>query len=237
VTATDANGIATTDTASYTIVAPPRVTIILPAKGAAYTVGSHDRASFACVASAPLTITRCASSVADGTAIHTSSLGPKSFTVTAVDGNGVATVDTVRYTVVAVRPTISRLRQTAAIWLEHHSTRTGLAVGTRFSFSLDQAATLTFSFARSQTGRVAGGRCAATSAANSNARSCIRQLPAGTLTLKAHAGTGTLTFSGTTSSGALAPGSYTVLVSAIGVGRQRSTVQSLRFVVASPTGR
>ena len=237
VTATDANGIATTDTASYTIVAPPRVTITLPAKGAGYARGSHVRASFGCVASAPLTITRCTSPIADGTAIHTSSLGPQSLTVTAVDSNGVATVDTIRYRVVAVRPTISHLRQSTAIWLEHHSARNGVAVGTKFSFSLDQAATLTFSFARAQTGRVAGGRCTAASAANSNARSCIRQLPAGTLTRKAHAGTGTLAFGGTTSSGALAPGGYTVLVSAIGVGRQRSVVRSLRFVVASPTGR
>jgi subtilase family serine protease len=237
VTATDANGIATTATANYTIVAPPHVTVALPAKGAGYAQGSHVRASFGCAASAPLTITRCTSPIADGTAIHTSSLGPKSFTVTAVDSNGVATVDTIRYTVVAVRPTISGLRQSAAVWLEHHSARNGVAVGTKFSFSLDQAATLTFSFARAQTGRIAGGRCSAASAANSNARSCIRQLPAGTVTLKEHAGTDTLTFSGTTSSGALAPGTYTVLVSAVGVGRQRSAIRSLRFVVASPTGR
>ncbi len=236
VTATDADGVATTQTASYTIVAPPRVTITLPVSGAAYSLGSHDRASFACVASSPLTITRCASSVADGTAIHTSSLGPKSFAVTAVDSNGVASVDTVRYTVVAVRPTISRLRESTATWLEHHSARSGLAVGTRFSFSLDQPATLTFSFMRTQTGRVAAGRCAAATAANSGARNCTRQLPAGTLTLRAHAGTGALAFAGMTSSGALAPGRYTVLVSAIGVGGQRSTVQSLHFVVASATG-
>ena len=236
VTATDANGVAATATASYTIVAPPRVTITLPANGATYTLGSHARASFGCAASAPLTVTRCTGPVTDRTAIHTSSLGPKSFTVTAVDSNGVGTVDTVRYTVVAVRPTISRLRESTAIWLEHRSARSGLAVGTRFSFSLDQPATLRFSFMRTQTGRLAAGRCAAATAANSHARNCTRQLPAGTLTLKAHAGTGALAFGGTTSSGALAPGSYTVLVSAIGVGGQRSTVQSLRFVVASPMG-
>jgi hypothetical protein len=236
VTATDANGVATTATASYTIVAPPRVTITLPANGAIYALGRHTRASFGCVASAPLTVTRCTSSIADGTAIPTSSLGPHSLTITAVDSNGIATVRTVRYTVVAVHPTISRLRESTAIWLEHHSARSGLAVGTRFSFSLDQPATLTFNFMRTQTGRVAAGRCAAATAANSRARSCTRQLPAGRLTLKAHAGTDVLAFGGTTSSGALAPGSYTALVSAVGVGGQRSAVQSLRFVVASPTG-
>ena len=236
VTATDTNGVATTTTTSYTIVAPPRVTITLPANGASYAIGRHARASFGCAASAPLTVTRCSSTIADGAAIRTSSLGPQSFTVTAVDSNGVTTVHTVRYTVVAIRPTISRLRESTAIWLEHHSVRSGLAVGTRFSFSLDQPATLTFSFMRTQSGRVAAGRCAAATAANSHARSCTRQLPAGTLTLKAHQGTDVLAFGGTTSGGALAPGSYTVLVSAVGVGGQRSTVQSLRFVVASPTG-
>jgi hypothetical protein len=235
VTATDANGVATTQTASYTIVAPPRVTITLPTSGAIYALGRHARASFSCVASAPLAVARCASSIADGTAIPTSSLGAHSLTVTAVDSNGIATVRTVRYIVVAIRPTISRLRESTAIWLEHHSARSGLAVGTRFLFSLDQPAALTFSFMRTQSGRVAAGRCAAATAANSHARSCTRQLPAGTLTLKAHQGADALAFGGTTSSGALAPGSYTVLVSAVGVGGQRSTVQSLRFVVASPT--
>src|ERR1019366_8862778 len=224
VTATDANGVATTATASYTIVAPPRVTITVPASGASYTIGRHARAS------APLAVARCSGPIADGAAIRTSSLGPQSFTVTAVDSNGVATVDTVRYTVVAIRPTISRLRESTAIWLEHHSARSGLAVGTRFLFSLDQPAALTFSVMRTQSGRVAAGRCAGATAANSHARSCTRQLPAGTLTLKAHAGTDVLAFGGTTSSGALAPGSYTVLVSAVGVGGQRSTVQSLRFI-------
>jgi subtilase family serine protease len=214
VTATDANGVATTQTASYTIVAPPLVTITVPANGATYALGRRARASFGCVASAPLAVARCTSSIADGTAIPTSSLGPHTVTVTAVDSNGIATVRTARYTVVAVRPTISRLRQSAAIWLEHRRGRNGGPVGTKFSFSLDQAAGVTFRFLHS-----AGGRTA------------------GTVTLTAHAGTDTLPFSGTTSSGPLAPGSYTVLVSATGVGGQRSKIRSLRFVVASSTGR
>jgi subtilase family serine protease len=214
VTATDANGIATTATATYTIVAPPFVTIAVPANGATYALGRRARASFGCVASAPLAVARCASSIANGTAIPSSSLGLHSLTVTAVDSNGIATVRTVRYSVVALRPTIGGLHQSAAVWLEHRRARNGGPVGTKFSFSLDQAAGVTFRFLNSASGRTAG-----------------------TLTLKAHAGTDTLTFSGKTSSGALAPGTYTVLVSAIGVGGQRSTIRSLRFVVASPTGR
>ena len=132
----------------------------------------------------------------------------------AVDSNGITTVRTVRYTVVAVRPTISRLRQSATVWLERRRARNGGRIGTKFSFSLDQAAGVTFRFLYAASGRSAG-----------------------TVTLKAHAGTDTLPFSGTTSSGALAPGSYTALVSAIGVGGQRSTIRTLRFMVASPTGR
>jgi len=214
VTATDANGVATTATATYTIVAPPLVTIHAPANGATYARGRRARASFGCVASAPLAVARCTSSIANGTTIPTSSLGSHSVTVTAVDSNGIASVRTVRYTVVAVRPTISGLRQSAAVWLEHRRARNGGRVGTKFSFSLDQAARVTFRFVSS-----AGGRTA------------------GTLTLEAHAGTDTLSFSGTTSRGALAPGTYTVHVSAVGVGGQRSRIRSLRFVVASPTGR
>jgi hypothetical protein len=170
--------------------------------------------SFGCVASAPLAVARCTSSVANGTTIPTSSLGLHSLTVTAVDSNGIASVRTVRYTVVAVRPTITGLRQSAAVWLEHRRGRNGGPVGTKFSFSLDQAAGVTFRFVSSASGRTTG-----------------------TLTVAERAGNDTLSFSGTTSRGALAPGTYTVLVSAIGVGGQPSTIRSLRFVVASPTGR
>ena len=236
VTATDANGVATAQTASYTIVAPPHVTIVVPANGASYALGRRLGASFGCVASAPLTIAQCTSPIANGTTIRTASRGPHSFTVEAVDSNGVASVSTVHYTVVATRPTISRLRQSAARWLEHRRARSRLPVGTSFSFSVDQQATLTFRFTRSGSGSVAAGRCVAPTAAHSGAGSCTRHLPAGTLALAAHAGTNTLTFAGATSIGTLAPGSYVVLVSAVGVGGQRSTVSSLRIRRREPYG-
>ena len=188
------------------------------------------------MASVPLAIARCVSPIANGAAIHTSTLGPHSFTVMGVDSNGVATVRIVRYTVVAPRPTISGLRESAAVWLERRRTRGGPAVGTTFSFSLDQEATLRFRFTRAGSGRVAAGRCVASTVAQGSARACTRDLLAGTLTLAARAGANAVPFSGRTSSGPLPPGTYMVLVSAIGVGGHWSASRSLRFVVASPTG-
>jgi subtilase family serine protease len=236
VTATDANGVSATQTASYTIVSRPQVTINVPAAGATYPLGSTATASFVCAAASPLVIAACAGPVAAGAKIDTSSVGSHSFTVTATDSNGVAAKRTVSYTVTARRPTISGLRQARSAWLERRVAATRLAVGTRFSFSLDQAAVVTLEFMRTGSGRMAGGRCVAPSAANRSARRCSRRVIAGALTLRAGAGAATLAFSGATASGTLAPGAYTVLVSAVATGGQRSAVHSLRFVVARATG-
>jgi hypothetical protein len=59
---------------------------------------------------------------------------------------------------------------------------------------------------------------------------------AGTVTLRAGVGSATLAFSGATASGTLAPGAYAVLVAAVTASGQRSSVHSLRFVIARPTG-
>lgn len=235
VTAADANGVSATQAASYTIVARPQVTITVPAAGATYTLGAAAAASFACGAGAPLAIASCASPVPAGARIDTSSIGPHSFTVTADDTNGVTTSRTVAYTVAAARPTITALRQAASRWLERRSAASRLPVGTRFSFSLDQAATITFRFMRSARGRIVGGRCVAAGAANRRAPRCRRTLSAGTVRLRASAGATTRAFSGVTSRGPIAPGSYTVLVSAVGASGQRSAIRSLHFMVARST--
>ena len=236
VTATDADGVSATQTASYTIVSRPQVTITVPAGGATYALGSTATASFVCTAASPLVIAACTGPVVAGAKIDTTSVGSHSFTVTATDSNGAAAKRTVSYTVAAGRPTITGLRQTRSVWLERRVAATRLAVGTRFSFSLDQAAVVTLQFMRTSSGRMARGRCVAPTPANRGARRCSRRVSAGTLTLRANAGAATLGFSGATASRTLAPGAYTVLVSAVATSGQRSAVQSLRFVVARPTG-
>jgi hypothetical protein len=138
----------------------------------------------------------------------------------------------VTYTVVAVRPKISGLTQTAVKWIESSGSGARLPVGTRFSFALDQPASVTLRFARSTDGRISAGRCVAATLATPAAPSCTRSLAAGTLTLEAKPGANVLRFSGKTSFGRLPAGSYTVVLQARGLSGRPSPPVSLHFTIA-----
>jgi hypothetical protein len=232
VTAADGFGVTSTATQAYTVIAAPLVRVFVPADGEVFTRGQLARVQFHCVTQVPVVIERCTGTSALGARVATSAVGTHGFTVTTTDSNGATTQRTTHYAVVSARPTISALRQSAATWIERRSSQSRLPLGTRFSFTLDQPATLTFSFMHVVTGRLAGGRCAAATAATAGAKPCALHRAAGTLTISAQAGGGRLRFAGSTPHGALAPGSYSVAVSAVGVAHRRSTVRTLRFVVS-----
>jgi hypothetical protein len=242
VTATDANGVSTTTTVSYTVLpvtssaiaGGPAIAIREPASGALYSEGHVVKARFSCTATAPATIVSCAAPVAAAAAINTSTPGRHSFTVSATDSRGRSSTLTAGYTVVAAHPTISGLQQSATKWLERTDATTRLPLGTTFSFSLDQAATLKLTFTQLASGRVAGGRCVPPARARPHARSCTRGLSAGTLIDKAPAGADTLTFSGLTSRGRLSPATYTVVLRATGLSGKPSAPSLLLFTIASP---
>ena len=130
VTATDANAVSTTQSASYAVVAAPTVAVAVPASGGVYFQGQSVAAQFSCATTAPVTIASCAGPVPTGGALATSTLGPQSFTVTATDSNAVATSSTVDYSVIAARPTIGALTQAAARWLERRGAGSRLPLGT-----------------------------------------------------------------------------------------------------------
>ena len=85
---------------------PPTVTITTPPEGATYTQNQVVNAAFSCaegtggpgLKAAP---NGCVGTVANGSPIDTSSLGPKTFTVTANSQDGQSTPLTRHYTVVA----------------------------------------------------------------------------------------------------------------------------------------
>ena len=159
-----------------------------------------------------MVIARCSGTVATGKVIATSSLGVHRFAVTATDSNGVRRTATVTYTVVALTPTLTRLRQSVATWVEARRAGTRLPVGTSFTFSLDQAARVTLRFTRD-----AGGRT----------------VSAGTVTRTATAGASTYRFSGRTSTGRLAPGTYTLSMTATGASGRTSAIATVRFTIAA----
>jgi hypothetical protein len=137
----------------------------------------------------------------------------------------------------SVPPVLANLAQSHATWRLGHKlavlSRRRPPVGTTFSFTLNEQASVSLSFTRTATGRrVNKHRCVSQNAHNRQKPSCRLQLPAGTLTLTGHAGIDRIAFQGRiTSKKQLAPGRYTVLVRATNAAGQVSASRSLSFTV------
>jgi hypothetical protein len=74
----------------------PDINLVAPAQGASYTVGQAAAASYNC-SDGGSGVVACVGSAANGGAIDTSSVGAKSFTVTAADAVGNVSTKTVTY--------------------------------------------------------------------------------------------------------------------------------------------
>jgi WD40-like Beta Propeller Repeat len=87
---------------TYTVVdsRPPTIQIASPGNGAAYTLGDTVPSAYSCAASAGAHIVTCAGPVASGSALDTSTVGAKTFTVNASDDRGKSASLTQAYTVV-----------------------------------------------------------------------------------------------------------------------------------------
>jgi hypothetical protein len=93
--------------ASFTIASvPPLITLTTPAAAARYSLGAAVDALYTC-ADAGSGVTSCTGTAANGDSIDTSTLGAKSFTVTATNSVGVSSVFTQTYTVTAPPPTLT----------------------------------------------------------------------------------------------------------------------------------
>ena len=113
-------------------------------------------------------------------------------------------------------PAVQQVRQSTMRWREGnrlaHISRAKTPTGTTFSFSLNEEATVTFSFTR----RVRGRRTAT----------------AGTLTFTGHSGTNKVAFEGRISSvKKLKPGRYTLVITATNSAGVRSAPKSLSFTI------
>lgn len=82
-------------------VSSPKITIAAPVADATVVRNSVVPASFACDDGTGVGVASCVGTVANGSPINTSSLGAKTFTVTATDLEGKVGTKTVTYTVVA----------------------------------------------------------------------------------------------------------------------------------------
>ena len=140
VTARDNAGNETVVTRTYTVnavVVPdttrPTVTLTTPAAGAVYDQGQAVNADFSCADEAGGSgLDTCVGTVANGAAVATSTLGTRTFTVTARDNAGNETVVTRTYTVNAVvvpdttRPTVTLTTPTTGVNVLPSITLSGL---------------------------------------------------------------------------------------------------------------
>jgi hypothetical protein len=119
-----------------------------------------------------------------------------------------------------VAPSLWDVRESARRWREGRARRKSremktLPNHTTFSFSLNEQATVSFSFTQRATGRRVGGKCVAKSARNTNRKACKRTTADGTLSFTGHSGSNTVIFAGHIShSERLKSGSYTVTIMA-----------------------
>lgn len=137
-------------------------------------------------------------------------------------------------------PTLSALKQSASKWREGSSLPRAAwrhlhkpPVGTTFSFTLNEAATVQLAFTQSAHGRKVGKKCLAQTRANRRKPSCSRTVTDATLILAAHTGANSLRFQGRVGSKRLLPGTYTVVVTATGAGGKSSAPQRLTFTILS----
>jgi hypothetical protein len=100
VTAIDNAFAVSTKTVTYTIVAPPLVSIVSPSDGASYTLGSSLVADYVCYPQPRHLEETCTGDAPDGTLLDTTIVGAKTFTVVSTDALGQTTTRASRYLVI-----------------------------------------------------------------------------------------------------------------------------------------
>jgi DNA/RNA endonuclease G (NUC1) len=113
----------------------PAITLTTPASGATYQLNRVVAAAFGCV-DGGAGVNACAGTVANGAAIDTASIGPKSFVVTATDAVGNTSSTTIAYSVAAGTISISNIPSSAQI---------GASFVPAFSYAGDGATSVTSS--------------------------------------------------------------------------------------------
>ncbi len=180
--------------AVYVFGLQPTITTTAPAEGTRVNQGQVISAAYACTAPSGATIAACTGTTAVGARIDTATVGAHTFTVNAVDSDGVTADRTVTYTVMPkplvggsppppprITPSITDLRQSAAVWREgsrlaqiaaNMRARPRHPVGTTFTFTLNEPARVLLRFTQQATGRKVRNRCLAPTKKTAHSRRC-----------------------------------------------------------------
>jgi len=193
--------------------------------------GSSTAAQSVTVSTAATALSALAAGLAPATTYH--------FRAVAENSGGVAYgADRTFTTLAAAAPTplITAASESHRVWREGsrlaaYARAKRPPLGTSFSVSLNEAASVTLSFSERAGGRRLGRRCLAPTPRNRRRPACKRMITAGTLTFAARAGLNRISFQGRISAHKrLALGSHTLLISADASG-QRSATKSLAFTI------
>ena len=133
-------------------------------------------------------------------------------------------------------PSIAGATQSRSRWREGGAlariSRRRAPVGTTFSFALNEQANVSLAFTQRAHGRRVRGKCVAQTRANRRKRVCLRTVTRGTLGFSGHAGVNHVAFQGRVSrSKRLAPGTYTLLITASDARGRKSGTARLAFTI------
>lgn len=135
------------------------------------------------------------------------------------------------------KPTVTGFSESSSRWRRGHSLphiSSATPVGTTFSFSLNEPASVNLTFSQSVPGRRVAGRCVAPARRNAGRPRCKRSLVVGSFGVPGHAGVDKVGFQGRLSrSKALRPGSYLVSVTARDARGLKVVSRSLGFTIVS----
>lgn len=220
------------------------MTIASPVNGASYTLGEVVAASYSCAAHGSAHITACTGPAASGAPIPTTALGEHSFTVSATDSEGGTATRTVVYLVSpgpapplsSAWPAITEVSQSTQTWREGRTvsqiSRAAAAVGTVFSFSLNESAATSFSFTRT-VGPTGSDKCTrANQKALAARQTCLRAVGRGEFAFPAHAGVNRVSFQGLLSASAkLRTGRYAVVLAVTDTAGRSAVSPPLSFTI------
>ena len=131
-------------------------------------------------------------------------------------------------------PTITRVTESRRTWREPGSHPRRAPVGTTFSLTLNEAATVILAFTSQVAGRKVKRGCVAPDRENRHKPACKATGVRGRLSLAAHVGTNKLRFLGRiTQSNKLKPARYRVKITASNPARQRSKQRTLTFTIVN----
>jgi IPT/TIG domain len=142
-------------------------------------------------------------------------------------------------TLAPASPAITGFSESATRWrrgrsLPRISSAGGTPVGTTFSFSLNEAATATFTFTHSVAGRRAHGRCVAPSHGRAHKPKCKHTVVVGSFGVSGNTGLDKVRFQGRLSSAkTLVPGTYAVSIAARDAHGLKAISRSLPFTIVS----